>query len=127
MPTYKNRHDETMSLDELSPNLIKMIGAWSHYRTQTEFGWPSNQFSMIDFSGGPMIHKGMDLGTLVPEFKGRIVKYVTVEREVLIHLFKPRMYSEWVEDQEMWFVDGDQFLSKREAVEQFYKQLKNES
>ena len=126
MPTYNNRNNETMSFDELSPNLIKLVGTWSHYRSESQFGWPSNQYVMIDFPGGPQITKGMDLGTLVPELKGRIVKYITVEREILIHLFKPRMYPEWVEDQEFWYVDGKEFVSKRDAIEEFYKQLKYE-
>lgn len=115
-----------MSFDELSPDLIKMVGAHSQFQSQTEFGWPSNQFSGVAFINGPQITKGMDMGTLVPEFKGRIVKYITVEREVLIHLFKPRMFAEWQGDQEIWFVDGKEFLSKRDAAEQFYKQLVNE-
>jgi hypothetical protein len=116
-----------MSFDELSPNLIKMVGAYSQYQSQSEFGWPSNQFSAVAFINGPQIMKGLDLGTLVPEFKGRIVKYITIEREVLIHLFKPRMYSDWIKDQEIWFVNEKEFFSKRDAIEEFYKQLINES
>lgn len=82
---YKNRYGDIITATKIDDNHYKLAG-FLELGVRTGFDKNPDDIIFIDFSGGPMINVGDNLGNWFNELKGKIVRSIKFDKEVIIEV-----------------------------------------
>jgi hypothetical protein len=82
---YKNRDNDIITLTKIDDNNYKIESSFKG-NIRTGYDKNPNDRLFIDFSGGPMISVGSDLGNWFSGLEGKIVKSIKFDKGVVIEV-----------------------------------------
>ena len=83
---YKNRDGDIITATKIDDNHYKITSSFEG-NIRTGFDKNPKDTIFIDFSGGPMVNVGDNLGNWFNELKGLIVKSIKFDKGVVIETF----------------------------------------